>query len=198
MVVGGVFRVLERFPDAYRVRLTDEAKSLIGRLKIGTPYRGRTTRSKLEERYDDFVVVEILREPYAGTPFPGYAWIDLSFAELETIVGNERPDWKVALKNIIGIYAIADTRLERIYVGAAFGEGGVWSRWGAYVSSGDGGNVELAQVIGGQGLAYCRNHFRFTLLESFLQNTPDDVVAAREAHWKHVLRTRGSRGFNKN
>ena len=195
---GGVFRVLDRLPDAYCVALTDEGASLIGRLKLGTPYRSRTTRPKLEEQYDDLEVIEILREPYTGTPFPGYAWIDLSFAELETIVGNERPDWKTALENIIGIYAIADTRLERIYVGAALGEGGVWSRWAAYVSSGDGGNVKLAQVIGQQGLAYCRSHFRFTLLETLLQNTPGDVVAAREAHWKHVLHTRGPRGLNRN
>lgn len=195
---GGAFRVLERLPDAYRVELTDEGESLIGRLKLGTPYRGRTTRSKLEEQYDDFKVIEILREPYTGTPFPGYGWIDLSFAELETIVRNERPDWKTALENTIGIYAIADTQVERIYVGAAFGDGGVWSRWAAYVSSGDGGNVELGHVIGDQGLPYCRSHFRFTLLETLLQSTPGDVVAAREAHWKQVLRTRGRRGLNRN
>ena len=195
---GGVFQVVERLHDAYRVELTDERESLIGRLKLRTPYRARTTRSKLEARYDDFEVIEILREPYTGTPFPGYAWIDLSFAELETIVRNERPDWKTALENTIGIYAIADTRLERIYVGAAFGEGGIWSRWAAYVSSGDGGNVELGQVIGQQGLAYCRSHFRFTLLETLLQTTPSDVVAVREAHWKQVLLTRGRRGLNRN
>ena len=195
---GGVYRVLERLPAEYRVELTDEHAGLIGRLKLRTPYRNRLARPKLEEQYDDFEVIEILREPYAGTPFPGYARIDLSFAELETIVGNERPDWKTALENIVGIYAIADTRLERIYVGAAFGDGGIWSRWASYVSSGDGGNVELGRAIGDQGLLYCRRHFRFTLLETLLESTPRDEVAAREAHWKQILRTRGRRGLNRN
>ena len=195
---GGVFQVLERLPDAYRVQLTDEGKSLIGRLKLRTPYRGRTTRLKLEDQYDDFEVIELLREPYTGTPLPGYAWIDVSFVELETIVANERPDWRVALENTLGIYAVTDTRLKSIYVGAAFGDGGLWSRWAEYVSSGDGGNVELGRAIGDQGMAYCRSYFRFTLLETLLLNTPGDVVAAREAHWKQVLRTRGHGGLNRN
>ena len=195
---GGVFRVLERLSGAYRVELTDERESLIGCLKLGTPYRGQATRLKLENQYDDFEVIEILREPYTGTPFPGYAWIDLSFAELETIVGNERPDWKAALENTIGIYGIMVTGLDHLYIGAAFGDGGVWSRWAEYVSSGHGGNVELRRIVRDQGLAYCRSHFRFTLLETLLQTAPDDVVKSRETHWKQVLRTRGHRGLNRN
>ena len=195
---GGVFRVCERLPDAYRVELTDELENFIGRLKLRTPYRGRTTRLKLEEQYDSFEILEILREPYTGTPFPGLSGIDLSFGDLETIVRNERPDWKAALHHASGIYVIADEHSDRLYVGAASGAGGVWSRWSEYVSSGDGGNVELREVIGDAGLDYCRRNFRFALLEALIPTEPDEAVAAREAYWKKVLRTRGRRGLNRN
>ena len=69
---GGVFRVRERLPDAYRVELTDELAGFIGRLKLHTPYRSRPTRLKLEKQYDDFEVLEILREPYTGTHSRGF------------------------------------------------------------------------------------------------------------------------------
>ena len=63
---GGIFHVLERLPDRYRVELTDDRANLIGRLKIGSPYRSRLARPKLEHQYDDFEVLEILRKPYTG------------------------------------------------------------------------------------------------------------------------------------
>jgi len=44
-------------------------------------------------------VQEILREPYSGRSFPGYEDIDISFDELETLVQNERSDWKAALES---------------------------------------------------------------------------------------------------
>ena len=195
---GGVFRVVERLPAAYRVELTGELADFIGRLKLRTPYRGRTTRPKLEEQYDDFEVQEILREPYRGTPFPGLSSIDVSFDELETIVRNERPEWKAALQHVSGIYVIADTRSDRLYVGAANGEGGVWSRWSNYVHTGDGGNVELGDAMSEGVLDYCRRHFRFALLETLLPTAPAEAVAVRETYWKRVLRTRGKRGLNRN
>ena len=64
---------------------------------LRSPYRGRTTRVNFENHYSDFEVQEILREPYSGRSFPGYEDIDISFDELETLVQNERSDWKAAL-----------------------------------------------------------------------------------------------------
>ena len=195
---GGIFRVVERRPDAYQVELTDELAGFQGRLKLRTSYRGRHTRPRLEAQYDQFEVAEILREPYSGTPFPGLSSINVSFDELETIVKNERSEWKAALEHVSGIYVVADTRLDRLYVGAAYGEGGVWSRWSNYVSSGDAGNVELREVIGGAGLDYCRRHFRLALVETLLAAAPDEAIAARETYWKEVLLSRGTRGLNRN
>ncbi len=114
---GGVFEVLERRDDGYKVRLTSEGEGFIGRMKIGSPYRERSTRVKLEQHYSSFVVQEILREPYSGRSFPGFENIDLSFAELEALVRNARPDWKAALASVKGIYLISDVKTGKRYVG---------------------------------------------------------------------------------
>ncbi len=92
----------------------------------------------MEGQFENFAVTEILREPYAGRPFPGFEDIDISFGEMETIVRNGRLDWKTTLENVKGIYLITDRSTGRRYVGSAYGEGGVWSRWLSYVETGHG------------------------------------------------------------
>jgi hypothetical protein len=195
---GGIFRVLHRYEDGYDVELADNGKEFIGRLKIRSSYRGRTTRVNLENHYLTFEVQEILRETYTGRSFPGYEDIDVSFDELETLVRNERPDWKAALESVKGVYLITDTKTARRYVGSAYGDQGVWSRWRTYVESGHGGNVELRALVSDPTLDYCRANFRFALLEHRASRTPDEVVLAREAFWKRILLTRGEQGLNRN
>jgi hypothetical protein len=135
LLFGGIFRVLARHPDRYEVELSSACANFIGRLKLRSPYRERTTRVNFENHYASFEVQELLREPYSGRSFPGYEDIDLSFEELETLVRNSRPDWKAALESVKGIYLITDTKTGRRYVGSAYGDQGVWSRWCAYVAS---------------------------------------------------------------
>jgi len=168
------------------------------RLKLHSTYRDRTTRVNLENHHSSFEVQEILRELYSGRSFPGYEDIDVSFDELETLVRNDRPDWKAALESVKGIYLITDTKTGRRYVGSAYGEQGVWSRWCSYVESGDGGNVELRSLVTDPTLDYCRVNFRFALLEHRSSRTPNDAVIAREAYWKRILLTRGEQGLNRN
>jgi len=143
-------------------------------------------------------VQEILREPYSGRQFPGYEDIDLSFEELETLVKNGRPDWKAALENAKGIYLINDTNTGKRYIGSAYGDQGIWSRWSAYVTSGHGGNVELRALVKNPSLHYCRSHFRFALLVHRPMPTPDKAILDREAFWKRILLTRGEQGLNRN
>ncbi len=195
---GGVYRVLDRHPDRYEVELTDIGANMIGRLKLFYVYRDRTTRPVMERHYEGFEVQEILREPYSGRTFPGFDDIDLSFEELETLIRNERLDWRAALENIKGVYLITDVHTGRRYIGSAYGDLGIWSRWRQYIETGHGGNVELTRLVREQGLPYCREHFRFALLEQRTARTPDDVVIARETFWKRVLLTRGEQGMNRN
>jgi hypothetical protein len=195
---GGVYRVLERRPETYVVELAQDGKALIGRLKLRYAYRERATRVNFENHYGALEVQEILREPYSGRSFPGYEGINLSFEELETLVRNSRPDWRVPLANVKGIYLISDVTTGKRYVGSAYGEGGIWSRWCEYVSTGHGGNVELRKLVTDPTLDYCRKAFRFALLEHRSTLTPDQTILDREGFWKEILLARGEYGLSRN
>jgi hypothetical protein len=195
---GGVFRVVQRHADRYEVEQTQEGAGFAGRLKLYYPYRERTARVNFENHYTDLEVQEILREPYSGRSFPGFEDIDLSFEELETLVHNSRPDWKAALGSVKGIYLVSDVKTGKRYVGSAYGDQGIWSRWTSYVATGHGGNVELRPLVEDPTLEYCRKSFRFALLEYRPSATPDDVIFSREAFWKRILLTRGEHGLNRN
>jgi hypothetical protein len=195
---GGIFRVLARHEDRYEVEQTDIGEGFIGRLKLRSPYNSRLVRVNMAGQYANFEVPEILREPYTGRPFPGYEDINISFEEIETLVRNSRLDWKAALESVKGVYLITDTNTGKRYVGSAYGEGGVWSRWCSYAESGHGGNVELRALVLTPKLDYCRAHFRFALLEHRPARTADELIIARENFWKQLLLSRGDQGLNRN
>ena len=195
---GGIWRVCERLSDRYVVKLTEQGSGFVGRLKLHAAYRQRGTRIKLENQIDKFTVSEILPDAYTGREFPGHDWLEIGFAELEALIRADRADWRGALSHTKGVYLITDTLTGKQYVGAAYGDQGVWSRWRAYVDTGHGGNVELRALLDGKGLDYCRSHFRLALLESHAARTADDAVIARERHWKLILRSRGELGLNRN
>lgn len=195
---GGIFRVMARHADRYEVELTKDLSAFVGRLKLRSPYRSRATRVNLENHYEELTVSEVLREPYSGQRFPGYEDIDISFGELEDLVQNSRPDWKAALEHVKGVYLITDTRTGKRYIGSAYSDEGIWSRWVSYVSSGHGGNAELRQLVKDQGVSYPRTNFRFVLLEYHAPRTSEEKVIERETFWKNALLTRGEYGLNRN
>lgn len=195
---GGVFRVLKRHPDQYEVELSDIGKDFIGRLKIRSSYRSRGTRVRMLPHYDKFEVQEILREPYSGRAFFGYDEINLTFEELEVLVKNDRTDWKTALESVKGIYLITDTNTLKRYIGSAYGDLGIWSRWKSYIETGHGDNKGIKELIKQSGLDYCRSNFRFALLEHRPIKTPDEKILEREVFWKDILLTKGKQGLNYN
>ncbi|MCP5072688.1 MAG: GIY-YIG nuclease family protein [Rhodobacteraceae bacterium] len=130
--------------------------------------------------------------------FPGFEGIELSFEELEALVRNERQDWKTASESVKGIYLITDIQSGKRYIGSAYGDEGIWSRWCSYAANGHGGNVELRALIKDSRLEYCRKFFRFALLEYRAARTPDEIMLEREAFWKRILLTRGDIGPNRN
>jgi hypothetical protein len=195
---GGVYRIAARHADRYEVELTDSGAALVGRLKLRSSYRQRQPRVNLENHYDDFEVVEILREPYSGRPFPGYEDVHLTLAELHGLVRNGRPDWAAALESVKGVYLLTDARTGRRYVGSAYGARGIWGRWCEYADTGHGGNAELRELVDGLGVEPAAAEFTFALLEHRSFRTPDEVVLAREAYWKRILGTRGPDGLNRN
>lgn len=193
---GGVWRVVKDHKTHYEVELMDLGEPFIGRLKLwGQP--SRLARQNFDRHYHDLKVLEILREPFSGRKFPGYEELDVSFRELETLVRNDRLDWKAALESVKGIYLITDAKSGKQYVGSAYGDRGVWSRWSDYVNSGHGGNKEIIEWLKNRDLDYCRENFHFALLEQHRFHMLDDAIIGREWWWKRVLLSREF-GLNRN
>lgn len=143
-------------------------------------------------------ISEILKAPYSGERFPGYDNISFDFASLEAIFKTHRSDWKTALENIKGVYVIFDKLTGKKYVGSAYGDYGIWSRWSVYIETGHGWNDELTKIIEKEGIDYARKNFRITLLEYRSVRTDDNVIIERENYWKDALLSRGKFGYNKN
>lgn len=197
---GGIFKVLNRYSTHYEVELTNMCEGLIGRLVIsGIPSRRGQGRSfNMETYYNEFTVHKILEEEYNGQDFPGYENINIDFVDLEAVFRYQKIDWKGALENVKGVYAIVDKSNGKKYVGSAYGKFGIWSRWAVYVGTGHGFNNELTKLISEKGINYARQNFRFSLLEYRSMKIDDKVIIYRESYWKEALMTRGQFGYNKN
>lgn len=199
---GGIFRVLsrsnEKNPVGYVIEEVAEYANLVGRLKIRMPTPSRGRAFYLEHHYPQMFVNEVLREPYSGAEFPGFENIVISFHELKAIVEAQKPDWKAALAGIKGVYCIHDRSNGKKYIGSAYGEYGIWSRWANYAWSGHGGNVHLRQLIEEQGLPHVMNNFQIALLEFRPASTADSIIIEREKHWKRLMLSRGDFGYNGN
>lgn len=199
---GGIYRVVARSPlsrqHSYVVERVPEFEALVGRLKIAFARSGRARSIRLENFYDRMTIAELLREPYSGEAFPGYENINHGFRALEAVIQAQRQDWKAALSNVKGVYLIADLSNGKKYVGSAYGDAGIWSRWSCYIGTGHGWNDELTKLIDREGLDYARNNFRISLLEYRPARTDDATIMEREAFWKEALLSRVPHGYNRN
>lgn len=202
---GGIFKVRKRYHDkvnengGYEVELIQDSVKFIGRLIIEfkrTTGRGRAF--KLENYIDKFSVSELLRSRYSGETFCGYENINHDFTTLETVFRTQKLDWKGALENVKGVYQIIDKSNGKKYIGSAYGEYGIWSRWACYIGTGHGWNDELTTLINEKGFNYARKNFRFCLLEYRPMKTDDSIIINRESFWKEALMSRGKYGYNHN
>lgn len=120
-------------------------------LEAFRPYRSRlivqwnSTRGWHQKK--DLDIYKI-RPATVGTLFPGYEEVLLSFDELKRIFSDPRAhrDWKAALEANAGIYRIVDLSTGKIYIGSAYGKGGLWQRWHTYAKTGHGGNKLLKDL----------------------------------------------------
>ena len=195
---GGIFEVKARHEDSYTIELLEKGREYIGRLLIH--YHGPGVPGSafyLEKHYMKLIVSQIFDKPYSGDIFCGYDNIDHNFYTLEAIFKTNKNDWKAALENIKGVYLIVDKNNGKMYVGSAYGDSGIWSRWGQYIDNGHGGNKELMEIIAKEDIDYARKNFKFSLLEYRAMKTDDQVIIDREQYWKNVLLS-GTYGYNKN
>lgn len=214
-IFGGVFKVLSRKKGKrkaggpnkgrdgmiYEVCLCEDGEALIGRLVIHWIKDARSKGRKPEAILDDMTVAELLPEPYIGEDFPGHANINHSYSALDRLWKESKPDWRAALENCHGVYLITDTNTGLRYVGSAYGDEGIWSRWGKYFKSGGhGGNKLLKKLLKpkSKGIEYARANFQFSLLEQASSRDSEQQVIEREGFWKGVLMTRGEFGLNDN
>ncbi|MCY4032705.1 MAG: GIY-YIG nuclease family protein [Hyphomicrobiales bacterium] len=195
---GGIFNILERHEDSYKIELSDLHAHFIGRLLIEYPGPGTRGRAfNFENHYNKLVVSQILESSYSGEAFCGYENIDHDFRYIEMIVKQGKRDWRAALENVKGVYLITDKRNGKKYVGSAYGQSGIWSRWCCYIGTGHGWNDELTRLIKEHGIDYARENFKFSILEYRAMKTDDQTIIDRETYWKEVLLSRDF-GYNKN
>lgn len=136
---GGIFEVLNRNwendpSEFYDVRLVEDYKELIGRLRVANPKSDsgnhiRKPELILEKYYDSIEVLELLPAQYVHHVFPGYEYIDYDAVFIRKIIFSEAADWKAALSSVKGVYMLTDMNNGKRYIGSAYGDGGVWGRW---------------------------------------------------------------------
>ncbi len=169
----------------------------IKRLEIDFRPTGRVTRRNLETDLDQMTVAAIHDKPYEGDAFPGHDLINHTFRDLRAIVRQSRPDWRIALESMKGVYVIHDQLTGEPYVGAAYADEGIWHRMSAYAETLHGNNVGLKALVSSKGEDYALQNLHFALLEYWSKRTEDQRVIDRETYWKQVLLSR-KLGNNKN
>lgn|GEM_PF-163648 len=199
---GGVFEVLGRegtpHAPSYEIRLrSDILGPYVKRLRILFQMPGRNARLNLENQLDQMAVESVLAQPYSGRPFPGHDQINHSLAQLQSVVRQNRLDWRVALQHMKGVYVIHDQLTGEPYVGAAYGDTGIWQRLCEYCATLHGHNEGLKDLVAKEGIEYAADNLRFALLEYWSMRTEDGHVLARESYWKSVLLSR-THGRNRN
>jgi hypothetical protein len=199
---GGIWEVVGRRPEprthSYDVVLREDIMGpFIKRLYVRLALAGRNRRRNMEACLTDMTVSTIAEQPFDGDPFPGHDRINHSLAEIQTIVKQRRPDWRIALEHMKGVYVIHDEITGEPYVGSAYGDTGIWQRWSYYASTLHGDNKGLKAHLAAKGEDYFRKTMRFALLEFWSMRTDDRHVLDRETYWKEVLRSR-SLGHNVN
>jgi hypothetical protein len=142
-------------------------------------------------------VLEILAPGRKLPPFVDYLEFSLTYAELKDLFGNEEAhrDWRIPLSAVAGVYLILAESSGELYIGSAYGESGIWGRWRNYAATGDGGNIQLRELIGAN-IDY-PERFRFSVLQILPKTMARDEVFQRETLYKQKFGTRAN-GLNSN
>lgn len=164
----------------------------IGRVIISFHNKSQNLIRNAKTTIAQCVVEEILPQPYSGDTFPGYTNVNVSWYMLKHLIN--KVSWQTALANQKGVYLLRDIRNGKKYIGSAYGQDMLLSRWKDYISTCHGGNAKLKQLKPDE----IKDNFYFSILETFNGNTNDQVIIDRETYWKDVLMSRGKFGYNDN
>ena len=164
--------------DRYNLKLTSTMIGLSQRLVIEW---GKSTVSWVQSKNKD--VVQIKPVNSIGD-FTSYDCILLSYTDLQKLIKDtdSNVSWVNALSSVNGVYLIKHKKDGRLYVGSAYGKGGILGRWTSYAKSGHAGNKLLKELDPHQ--------FEFSVLEISPSTMSAEDVIARENRWKECLGTR--------
>ena len=201
---AGLFRSFDCVEEAdpkphfyYTLERVSSCEEWVGRLFLESRYTERHSYPLGETLAEDLTVTELLAERLSISDFPGFKAVNLTKAQLDTVVRQQTAAWHAALSSVKGIYVITDTTTGRLYVGKASGADGIWGRWCAYAANGHGGNVALRKEFGIESPQERRHALRFAVLEIADLSATEDDLCERESHWKSVLLSR-EHGYNRN
>ena len=197
---GGIFKVIDRPKKGnYIIEEVEQYKKYDGRLLLNFErYLGLRGRSFLLEGFIDSITVnQIFEYKYSGEIFPGYDNINHDFNKLENIFKTGNSDWKTKLESVKGVYLLTDKETCKSYVGSAYGDAGIWSRWFNYINTFHGWNDQMVSLVKKNGKKYIRENIKFTILEIYGLYVPDEKIIERESYWKEKLMTR-IHGYNSN
>ena len=162
----------------YNLETTDLMSSLSERLVIEW---GKSTLKWVQKR--DKAVVQIKPTNSIGA-FTSYDKLLLSYEDLQTLRRDtdSNESWVNALSSVNGVYLIKYKKDGRLYVGSAYGKGGILNRWFEYGRSGHAGNKKLIGLESSE--------FEFSVLEICPSTMSAEDVIKRENRWKECLGTR--------
>ena len=167
----------------FDLELTEIYEEWKGKLIIGWPPPERAW-CRWTDR-NEFPVTAILEESLLAHDMPAAEELTLSWEELKNIPKS----WKSALAQWRGIYLIFDVSDHRSYVGSAYGDDNLLSRWSNYATTGHGGNKQLRKRKA--------EDLHFSILQLVSPTSePQDVIRI-ENTWKKRLHTREF-GLNEN
>lgn len=198
-IFGGIYEIKKVFPEkygknGYDITLLEDYKEYRKRLVIKCK-TGRVFERRYLSLKDNDVEIFELFPNIATEKFNGYQNVSLMYKELKIALND--PTWIEALKNVKAVYVIVDTSNGKLYIGSAYGSGGLLNRWNEYLSNLTGGNKKFEELVATNGREYIQNNFKYSILEIFDTKTKDEYILERENYWKNVFETK-EKGMNKN
>ena len=194
---GGIYKIEKIFPEkfnevGYNLTLLDDFKEYRKRLIIKIKKKVGRTYNRIYNNIDNNLIPEV----YEISPsinlkqFNGYQNVSLTHTELQHIINNTEPSWKLALSSVKAVYVITDISNGQLYIGSAYGTGGLLNRWNEYINNLTGGNKEFEVLVKEKGENHIKNNFKYSILEIFYTNTKYEYIVERESYWKNVFETK--------
>lgn len=189
------FPVVEMFngPHYYfDLQKVDMLSDLEGRLIIDW---GKAAISWQQWATNEKAVVAIQTSPRLA--FNGFENVIISYGELKEIVTDPTlyENWHTALSSIYAIYLITDQTNGRLYVGSAYGTGGLLGRWESYIRTKHGDNKGIKTVLKISPSRY--EDFQFSILQILPKNiTAEEVIEIENLFKGKLLST--EHGMNEN